>query len=120
MTTYLFVGEKPSATALTRGWIWEDGRLAAKQLFDALRLCNIEPAHQHYGNWFQWDLLERINKRNQARRLNLITVALGRKVDAAMNAFDFPHLRLVHPAARGKIRKKEAYAEHVRLVLLGK
>jgi hypothetical protein len=117
MTRYLFVGERPSPTALRKGWSWQDGRLAAKQLFDALIACGINPHLQHYGNWFEWDFLERCNKRNQVDRLGLIAVALGRKVDEEMTAFSFPHLKLVHPAARGKIRKKATYAAHVKQVL---
>lgn len=36
MSQFLFVGERPSPKAATMGVTWRDGRLAAKQLFDAL------------------------------------------------------------------------------------
>ncbi len=119
MPRYLFVGEQPSATALSRGWTWKDGHLAAKQLFDALNACGIDPHSQRYGNWFEWSVPERCSMMAQARRRGMTVVALGEKVHREMEAFGFPHLRLTHPAARGKIRRKATYAAHVRLILLG-
>lgn len=50
---YLFVGEKRSERAKKLGVWLEDGRLAAKQLFDALIFCNIHPQDQEYCNWFE-------------------------------------------------------------------
>lgn len=40
-------------------------------------------------------------------------VALGQKVSRALSKRRIAHLRLVHPAARGPIRKKAHYQEHV-------
>jgi len=40
-------------------------------------------------------------------------VAMGRKVQKALDAVRIPYIAIVHPAARGCIRSKIAYAEHV-------
>jgi hypothetical protein len=46
-----------------------------------------------------------------------LVIAMGRKVQRELERKGFPHLRIVHPAARGTIRKKERYAAHLRAVL---
>lgn len=42
-----------------------------------------------------------------------IYVALGRRVSTALTKLKIPHVALVHPAARGKIRKRRRYLKHV-------
>ncbi len=102
---------------------WKDGRLAAKQLFDALRACGVDPAKQGYDNWFR-SILDRwvrkatiVAKVRRALADGVVVVALGARVSGEMEAHGLSHLKLVHPAARGRIRKKERYAEHVRTTL---
>lgn len=90
MPKFLFVGERHSQKALQMGVKWEDGRLAAKQLFDALLANGIEPKGQKYMNWF---------RNGQGRLVARPGIA---------------HVKIVHPAARGKIRDKAVYAAHVR------
>jgi len=46
----LFVGEKRSDTAKRMGVTWEDGRLATKQLFDALRDNGVDPVQGICGH----------------------------------------------------------------------
>jgi hypothetical protein len=103
----LFVGERRSDLAKRKGVRWEDGRLAAKQLFDALVGCGIDPKAHAYVNLFEPGGLTRV------RRHDGPIVGLGRLVQRTLTANRIPHVRLVHPAARGAIRRKEVYAKHV-------
>ncbi len=107
-STLLFVGEQRSELAIKLGLTWKDGGLAAKQLFDALRLCNIDPANVSFTNWF-----ERGGKKI-VREWEGTIIAMGQKVHLAMNERNISHLTIVHPAARGKIRRKDLYADHVK------
>jgi hypothetical protein len=122
---YLFVGERPSATAAARGWGWEDGRLAAKVLFEALASCGIDPQAQRYLNLF--GRRPRGPYRVSARALKAVrlaaaadwvVVALGRRVAGALAAADLPHREITHPAARGLVRRRDRYRRHVRLILI--
>ena len=104
----LFVGEKKSPTALRRGWSWEDGHLAAKQLFDALSACGVDPKTCKFANWF--------NTRTQAyiRQYPGPVFGMGTLVQRALTKAGVEHVPIVHPAARGRIRKKERYNQHIK------
>jgi hypothetical protein len=104
----LFVGEKKSNLARKKKWSWEDGRLAAKQLFDALDECSIDPSNCLFENWFN------TQKQPFIKAHNGPVVGMGKVVQKALDKAGVNHIPLVHPAARGKIRKKELYIEHVR------
>ncbi len=118
MTKFAFVGEEPSEKAKKMGVEWKDGRLAAKQLFDALRENGIEPMDHFYTNWFTSKTPANDSRHYQKKGFTV--VALGNKVSSAMSKAGIVHLRLVHPAARGKIRLKANYSKHVGEVLGGK
>jgi hypothetical protein len=117
--TYFFLGERPSRTALARGVTWRDGRLAAKQLFDALTHCGISPAQCRFDNIFLPDLAKERRKPwlrrtlVRAMRRGETLVAMGQKVARVLQEIGVPHTTIVHPAARGKIRGKAVYAAHV-------
>lgn len=111
----IFVGERRSPTARRKGWRWQDGRLAAKQLFDALRACGYDPARQEFVNAFEPGAVEKIQR--GLRDGHTLVVGMGQLAQDWLTRSHIPHLSLVHPAARGAIRKKERYIEHVRLVL---
>jgi len=124
MPQFLFVGERPSPKAARMGVTWEHGRLAAKQLFDALFAVGLDPKSHRFDNVFvPTPEGPEVVCRNAVRRIKraaisgLRVVAMGKKVEAVMAAKCIPCLSIVHPAARGRIRKKERYAEHVREVL---
>ena len=51
-TRFLFVGERRSPIAIKMNVTWENGRLAAKQLFDALSSCGISGEKQIFVNLF--------------------------------------------------------------------
>lgn len=117
---FVFVGEKPSRRAFGSGASWQNGRLAAKTLHDALRACGIEPAEQQYINLFGDDpdappVANAISLRRirQAEARGYQVVALGQKVTRELSKHSIIHLRLIHPAARGSIRKKSRYHAHV-------
>ena len=101
---------------------WQDGRLAAKPLHTALRACGISPVAQIYLNLFRTHgpltvKQTALRRLRRVERAGLTIVALGRRVAQALDAAGIPHLRLVHPAARGPMRKTTRYCAHVRATL---
>lgn len=102
----LFVGEDRSKRAKDMNVTWSDGRLAAKQLFEALLYCGIDPKKQDFTNWFEGGKTKTRNYKGQV-------VAMGNKVSNALSKEGIEHIKIVHPAARGRIRKKELYFQHV-------
>jgi hypothetical protein len=124
----VFVGERPSRTAYERGYTWRSGRLAASTLFSALREIGIDPESSsvHFENlWTQVQpdpitdrkdevaVIGRLREATVERRFQVI-VGLGKKVSKVLTDAGIPHVAITHPAARGKIRKRETYVEHVR------
>ncbi len=122
---YLFVGERRSPTAIRLNVTWRDGRLAAKTLFAALCACGIEPADQEYVNlWHDDQTCWREDRAALAlvadrERRGVTVVALGRLVSARLSAAGISHRTLIHPAARGAIRRRDRYQAHVRDTLTG-
>lgn len=120
MSRFLFVGERRSVLAKKMNVTWKDGRLAAKQLFDGLKSIGIDGQQQEFENIFiEYGKLEVIN-RSAIRRIKsspLIVVAMGRKVATILSNVGIAHMAIVHPAARGAIRGKDRYADHLREVL---
>lgn len=108
----LFVGEKRSNKAIKMGVTWKDGKLAAKQLFDALKYCNIEPKNQSFCNWFEY------GGKTKVKNYTGLVVAMGDKVSNALSKNGIDHIKIVHPAARGKIRAKLMYCKHVKQKLI--
>lgn len=119
----LFIGERPSIRARLLRVGWRDGALAGKQLFDALEACGLSPTRHSFNNLFQMDrdVVSRTRLREVRRSLRggLRPVAMGDKVSRALSKLGIAHLKIVHPAARGRIRKKARYARHVRRQLSG-
>jgi len=121
----IFIGECRSPTAQRKGWSWTDGRLAAKPLFEALEAMGIEPLDHLFYNLFH-DPPARRNVRRWRPTVNegivsglcvqvrgRVVVALGKRVSAELVKRGINHVALVHPAARGRIRKRERYIAHV-------
>jgi hypothetical protein len=113
MRHFVFVGEKPSERALKIGATWENGKLAGKTLKDALVALGFDPAEQMYLNLFNEDMSVNLGYSNIAFAMQFVenwtVVAMGKRVDRELTALDIKHISIVHPAARGKIRKTEAY-----------
>ena len=126
MVQFVFVGERPSEKAYQSGYTWKDGRLAARTLFDALDRLAIPTESRSFLNLFgdrpdsemgdgpEMDARLKLI-RHQAKQS--IIVGMGSRVSRALKRHSVAHVAIVHPAARGKIRAKEAYIAHVALAL---
>lgn len=118
MNQLLFIGECRSLTAKRKNWTWKDGRLAAKPLFEALRAMGVDPAAHEYVNLWT-DAADPVITHSKPTWLmkraaeGMILVALGSKVSLELARRGIVHVALVHPAARGKIRKSATYRAHV-------
>ena len=123
---FVFVGERPSPTAVRRGWTWKHGRLAAKTLHDALAHTGIDPMKQKYINLFG-DGCERdaegdeINHRlSRIRRMmgrGYTVVGMGNRVCRRLREAGVAHRALRHPAARGRLGRRDLYIAHTRETL---
>jgi len=113
---YLFIGEERSKLAIKMGVTWEDGRLAAKQLFDALRYCGIDLEKCRFLNIYENPDMDVINCYSSKECKTV--VAMGNKVKKELTELGINYTFIYHPAARGAIRKKERYCEHVKQNLL--
>ncbi len=113
----LFIGECRSLTAKRKNWTWKDGRLAAKPLFEALRAMGVDPLAHEYMNLWTDHATPRVRSNLELlmhwSNRDAIIVALGSKVSLELARRGIVHVALVHPAARGKIRKRERYHAHV-------
>lgn len=125
---FVFVGERPSRTAARRGWTWEHGRLAGKTLHDALAHIGIDPARQRYVNLFgdecerdaeSIEINERILLIRRLKRRGYKVVGMGQRVCRKLRKAEVVHLSMRHPAARGRLRRRELYTAHVRQSLAG-
>lgn len=126
-TLITFIGECRSLTAIRKGWSWTDGRLAAKPLFEALQAMGVDPSAQSFVNLFTDPPTARRHVRGwkptvdegmasslRACVKSQIYVALGQRVSRELTRLGIDHVALVHPAARGRIRKRHRYHKHVR------
>jgi hypothetical protein len=123
MMLYVFVGERRSPTAIHMGVTWADGRLCAKNLHEALRAVGIEPNEHVFVNAFddegRLDARSLLAAAAAILREDVTVVALGQKAARELARMSIPHVLLIHPAARGSIRKRERYQQHVADVLGG-
>lgn len=125
---FLFVGERPSHQAIKIGATWQNGKLAGKQLRDALVTLNIDPDAHQYTNLYSGpeagcvkdsaDLCDALGRIWTAYEQDVTIVGMGAIVCQQLVQAGIPHLQMIHPAARGAIRKKERYTAHVASVLL--
>ena len=120
---FVFVGERRSPKARRMRVTWRDGRLAAKPLFEALRAAGYDPHAQVYLNLFAERGRTLRVIRQALRRIKRWAAAggqivgLGQAVCHTLTRLGVAHRQLVHPAARGTIRRKERYRQHVCEVL---
>lgn len=117
MKRYIFVGECRSQTAIDRGWKWTDGRLAAAPLFEALRAAGIDPNSQEFVNLFRDPpgsaKVDGASVRKLLAATGCVIVAMGKRVAGELAKRGIVHTPIVHPAARGKIRRRDRYIAHV-------
>ena len=125
MQQLVFVGERRSHRAARMGVSLQDGRLAARTLHDALRAAHVDPAAAVYFNLFHDDPADRRPCENAVQAIRSLAaagaliVALGRHVQAGLRAAGVPFVPLTHPAARGAIRARSVYQQHLRDALAG-
>lgn len=115
----VFVGEKRSKRAIELGVTWQDRALASKTLHRALKRV-FRAGERMFLNL--WDDAGRLDKKTVdnlrlAVALDRTVVGLGRVVQAKLEELEIPHTKMIHPAARGAIRKTERYIDHVSEVL---
>ena len=120
---FIFVGERRSERARAMGVRWEHGHLAAKPLFDALRACGIDPGGTGLTSLYDERCVRLRPCQGVLRQLARLgsectIVAIGLRVRAELCRRGIPHLAVVHPAARGTIRRRAVYQAHVRAVLM--
>ena len=123
MRYYVFIGEEPSKTAILKGWVWGDDHLCSKTLINALNACFIKRESYEFRNLFRNQMVNQdvINELMELKNIeDLSIVGMGKNVQRVLDNLNIPHLKLIHPAARGKIRKTVLYIQHVNQVLLGK
>lgn len=122
----VFVGERQSPKAARGGHTWQNGKAAACTLHAALRAAGYDPAACEFLNLWSRPGLGPTRDRlapgvlrrlREASASGAVVVALGRLVERELQRRGVPHRTMVHPAARGKIRKRERYMQHVREVL---
>lgn len=126
MMRYVFVGERQSPKAAKYGHTWQNGHAAARTLHDTLSQLGISLESQVFLNLWSTPGLRAPQEPPSADSLHAVRealasgaciVALGSLVAAALVRASVPHRRMVHPAARGLIRKRERYIAHAREVL---
>lgn len=103
----LFVGERRSKRAVKMGVTWNDGALAAKQLFDALAANGIDTQSCYFVNFYERGSLATIKNHGGP------VIGMGRVVGRALAKAGISFVPMIHPAARGSIRRKDRYAKHV-------
>jgi uracil-DNA glycosylase len=122
----VFVGERPSPKAARYGHTWQGGNAAARTLHDALRAVGHDPESCTFLNLWRTPGLGPTSEQlipgvlptlRREVECGAVVVALGKLVERELARRGIPHRPMVHPAARGRIRKRERYVEHVRSVL---
>ena len=119
------VGENRSNTAQERDWSWEGcqkekrPRLCAIQLFNALECCDIDPYDTERVRFLNlWDDKGDLDEQNIQEiqaflESGYAIVGMGKNVQKALSELSIEHVQIIHPAARGQIRKKGAYIQHI-------
>ncbi len=116
----VFVGERRSLRAIQMNVTWQDGRLAAKVLFEALATLGITEDVYVVVNAYRDDGSLDVSIMEGVQTLlgqSWLIVRLGKKAQQALTLFAIPHRPMIHPAARGRIRRRKAYQAHVAEVL---
>lgn len=119
------VGENRSNTAQERDWSWEGcqierrPRLCAIQLFNALEYCEIDPYDTERVRFLNlWDDKGDLDEQNIQEIQAFLErgysiVGMGKNVQKALSELSIEHVQIIHPAAKGRIRKKGAYIQHI-------
>ncbi len=116
----VFVGERRSLRAIQMNVTWQDGRLAAKVLFEALATLGITEDVYVVVDAYRDDASLDVSIMEGVQTLQgqgWLIIGMGKKAQQVLTMFGIPHRPMIHPAARGKIRRREAYQAHVADIL---
>ena len=94
---------------------WEDKRLAGKQLFDAFDELGIDYSEFRFTNIKEPEHF--LSLADKAMKEKVTIIGMGNFVQRILSNMNIKHKKLIHPAARGSIRRKSTYANHVKEVL---
>jgi hypothetical protein len=123
---YLFVGERQSPKAAQIGATWQNGRMAARTLHAALLQAGVSLETCEFTNlWTEPGLRapstpplpDTLTRLAAAQQSGMRTIGMGRIVQKVLTAAGIPFVPMVHPAARGAIRRRARFEAHVREVL---
>ena len=101
---------------------WQDGWLAAKVLFEALAALGMTEESVLCSTAYRDDGSLDVSIMGGVQVLHAqgwLIVGMGKRAQKAHRLFGIPHWQMIHPATRGKIRRREAYHAHVSEVLTG-
>ena len=120
------MGERPSARAVALHATWQNGKLAGHTLRQTLLALALDPDQQRYLNLWQSatstpqdpdDEAAAVAQIRQLHRAGYRVIGMGRTVTRRLTQHGIAHRYLIHPAARGTIRRRDRYLDHARQVL---
>ena len=114
---FLFVGEEQSRTAKERGWVWGDPQLCSRTLLESIDESGVfSRENARFINLFENGTVQE-SAVQFIKEFSSAVIGMGKKVQKELTKNGIGHYPLIHPAARGKIRKRELYHAHVRETL---
>lgn len=125
---YLFVGERQSPKAAQLGATWQNGRMAARTLHAALAQAGVSLETCEFLNlWAEPGLgassmpplPAALTRLQAAQQSGVRIIAMGRIVQRALLSEGILFVPMIHPAARGVIRRRARFEAYVREVLEG-
>ena len=113
-----FIGEKRSGQAIKNNWHWEDNVSTARFLLGCLLEIGIDKSNIIFFNlWSDDGILNRTLidvLDNLSKYFENTIVGMGNTVCNELDRHGIKYIKIIHPAARGKIRKKELYTQHLK------
>lgn len=109
-----FIGEKRSGQAIRNNWHWDDNVSTARYLLDCLKEIGIKQKDIIFRNLWWDDGILNYEVAVELKGTDIPIIGMGSIVCDKLDSLDIEHYSIIHPAARGKIRKKELYTEHLR------
>lgn len=116
-----------ASTLLGSGQTAAKGQLAGKTLREALEAAGVDPDAQRYVNLWrrpdrghrldETDLIFALRAVRRATGDGCVVIGMGHLVCRELANCRVPHTRMIHPAARGSIRRRYRYHRHVKTTL---
>ena len=114
------MGERRSPTAIRKGVTWADRRLCAKTLCHVWDALALPPEHYLFINVYRDNGSadpEALRRIHALHAEGWMVIGLGHTVQQMLARAGISHRAMIHPAARGRIRRRERYQAHVATVL---